>query len=570
MSITATDLSLPSDSSQLQSIVLELRDETVKMEDMARSYEEEIQRLRFENSCLKHQLYGRKSEKLSGLADDGAQPGLLFTIEREEAPPDQELLVELIKVPAHTRQKKKNKPRGLPEHLSRIEVIHDLGAEEKVCGCGSELSRIGEMVHEKLEMRPAYFWVERHIRPKYACKNCEGVDKGDDEATVKVAAAPLDLLPKSIATPSLLAYLLVGKFVDGLPFYRLEKQLLRLGVCVSRASMAIWAITVSQKCKGLLDLFKSHLLSGPLIQMDETPIQVLNELGRDASTKSYMWVMRGGSPGKPTILYHYSTSRGSQVAETLLKGYRGGVQTDGYSAYHFLDYREGVVHAGCWAHVRRKFVDILRPLNKLRRPLKELGKTGEALQIIKDLYAIEKKAREEELSPQLLYELRQKESRPIVEKFKGWLAENTLLVPPKSPLGKAIHYPLGQWPRLIQFLDHSIFTLDNNLAENAIRPFVVGRKNWLFSDQEYGAEANAALYSIVETAKANGLNPHHYLCYLFDKLPALISQTNGHYPKITCKVHDQKGLEELMPQNLTPQKLQEHQDQYMQPPEGTP
>jgi transposase len=267
-----------------------------------------------------------------------------------------------------------------------------------------------------------------------------------------------------------------------------------------------------------------------------------------------MWVFRGGPPGKVAVVYIYDESRNGSVASGFLGDYRGYVQTDGYSGYNFLDNREaeGIIHVGCWAHSRRKFFAVVKVLGgqgKVKN-LEGFGKAGEALQTIRDLYAIEKKARDMDFPPELIYEERQQKSKPILDKIKLWLEELGPTVPPKSLLGKAVNYTLGQWPRLIKYLDNGILRMDNNLVENDIRPFVVGRKNWLFFDQPGGAEAGAALYSLIETAKANGLEPYHYLLYLFDKLPLFEGECDEH-------------LKALLPMNLSPEILADHKKEYL-------
>ncbi len=335
-----------------------------------------------------------------------------------------------------------------------------------------------------------------------------------------------------------------------------EKQFHRLGIDLSRDSMCSWAIKVADKCKALVQFLRQEILSGPLINIDETTVQVLNEPDRKAQSKSFMWVSRGGRPGKVAVVYHYDESRSSSVAYDLLKGYQGCVQTDGYRGYDFLDSSENIIHAGCWAHVRRKFLDVLKAggfknTKNVKNKPKGLGKAGEALQIIRELYAIEKKAQEKGLTTQLLQQERQENARPIVDKFELWLKELAPTTPPKSYLGKALNYTLGQWPRLTKYLDNGIIRMDNNWAENAIRPFVVGRKNWLFFNQPGGAEAGAIIYSLIETAKENGIEPYKYFLFLFDKLPLIDQQ-------------DEQQIKDLLPMNLDIQTLQAHQKQYME------
>lgn len=491
---------LPGDIPVLKGMVASLSEEN-------RRYEIENKLLREQVLLMKQKLFGRKTEKLP--AADGPVQEILFDEPSESAPEQNE--EPGIAVPGHIRRKSGRKP--LPADLPRIEVIHDISPEEKVCGCGCRKDRIGEEVCEKLDIIPARMQVIRHIRPKYACKACEGVD--DNGPTVTIAPVPEQIIPKGIATPGLLAHIITAKFVDALPFYRQEKQFERLGVELNRTSMSGWAIQVAGRCQPLLDLLRAEILSGPLINMDETTVQVLDEPGRASQTKSYMWIFRGGPPGKPALVYQYHPTRAGEVARAYLAGYKGYVQTDGYAGYDFLDKSPEVVHIGCWAHVRRKFMEVTQAGGKHKS-----GSAEKALSYIQKLYAIEKELRARELSPEEIVAQRQLRTLPILEELKAWLDKRVLETPPKGLLGKAIAYTLGQWKRLVLYVDSGYVTPDNNLAENAIRPFVVGRKNWLFSGNPDGAAASATLYTLIETAKACGLEPYCYLRQLFERLPS--------------------------------------------------
>ena len=339
--------SLPSDPVDLQAIVLELYE---KVDEISKNYERsemENKLLRERIHQLQHQIYGSKSEKF--VLDDVFSPFLLFEFNednhRESKNVEDEDEDEVITIPEHKRKKGGRKP--LPEEFPRVEVIHDLSEEEKMCACGCQRSRIGEEVSEQLEMQPAQFRVVRHIRYKYACRNCEGVENAEGEGAVKIAPVPVQLIPKSIATPSLLSYIFVSKFCDALPFYRQEKLFGRIGFEISRATMCHWAVKVADKCKDLVELLRRELLSGPLINIDETPFQVLHEPGRRFDSKSYMWVVRGGAPDKPVYVYIYAETRSGDVAANFLGAYQGYVQTDGYSGYDFLDRQEGIIHLAC-------------------------------------------------------------------------------------------------------------------------------------------------------------------------------------------------------------------------------
>jgi transposase len=519
----------------MHSEVENLPDDIPILKGMIASISDEKHRYEIENKLLREQLllmrsklYGRKTEKLP--SSEGAIQEILFDEPAEaEEKSEKKEKEEVIEVPAHTRKKSGRKP--LPADLPRVEVIHDLKDEDKICGCGHEKVRIGEERSEQLDIIPAKMQVIVNIRYKYACKGCGGTES--EGPAVQIAPAPEQIIPKSIATPGLLAHIFTAKFVDAMPFYRQEKQFERLGVEISRTSMSSWAIKVAEQSTPIMDMLHTEMLLGPLINIDETTVQVLGEQDRPNQTKSYMWVARGGPPKKPVLIYQYHPTRAGEVAEKYLEGYKGYVQTDGYAGYNFLDEQPGVVHVGCWAHVRRKFMDVIKAQGKNRKA----GSSDVAIEYIRKLYKIEKDARIQELGPEDLCQLRQQKAKPILEDFKAWLDKKKLQTPPKGLVGKAVAYTLGQWDRLIRYIDSGLLSPDNNLVENAIRPFAVGRRNWLFSGNPEGAKASAILYSLIETAKANALEPYMYLRHLFERLP--FAYTAEEYKA-------------LMPQNIDP------------------
>ena len=388
--------------------------------DFQRHFDRETSILLEQVRLLRAQLYGRKSEKV--IPTDGPQPLPLFDMPEPEGLEDE--AVEEIQIPGHTRKKRGRKP--LPDDLPRVEKVHDIKEEDKVCSCGCELKRIGEETSEQLDIIPAKIQVIRHIRPKYACPECEGVD--DDGPTVKIAPVPPQIVPKSIVSPSLLAHILTGKFIDHLPFYRQEKQLIRLGVDVSRTSMCRWAMQAAEACQPLLNLLEEEVLAGMYIQADETTLQVLKEPGRSPTAKSYMWVFRRGDPDRPILIYQYHPTRSGDAANAFLRDFEGTVQTDGYSGYNFLDTREAVRHIGCWAHARRKFTDVTKALGKNRKA----GAADRALKYIRKLYAIEKRIRKGGFSPEQIYEIRQAESKQILDDFKKWLRKKKQQTSPKG------------------------------------------------------------------------------------------------------------------------------------------
>ena len=498
-----------------------LPDDPQELKRLLRCSEKENDLLREQVRLLYAKLFGKKSEK-GGPEPIGVQLPL-FDMPEPEVEPEK----EKVAVPSHTREKAGRKK--LPEALPRIEVVHDIPAEDKICACGGTLSRIGEDVSEKLDIIPAVIQVIRHVRPKYTCKHCEGLETNG--AVVKIAPVPRQIIEKGIATAGLLAHILTGKFVDALPFYRQDQQFIRLGVDIPRATMCNWAMKVVQACIPLLVKLQEQVRSGPLINIDETTLQVLAEPGRAPTTNSYMWIFRGGPPDKPALIYQYEIGRSGKVASSFLQDYKGVVQTDGFVGYDFLDVKTGVVHVGCWAHARRKFMDAQKGSGKG----KGSGSADVALSYIRKIYEVESEGRKSNCTAGQLCILRQEKTKQILEDFYEWLSKKSMQVVPKSLLGKAVSYTLGQWKRLVAYLEHGDVTPDNNAAENAIRPFVVGRKNWLFAGSPKGAEASAGLYSLIETAKANGLEPYKYLRYLFEHLPFVDSDD---------------GYEKLLPSNL--------------------
>ena len=489
---------LPADVGGLQRLVVQLQHDNKVLHSKAEVLEDELR-------LLRHKIFGRRSERFS--VEDLRQSNLFdeaeYTIEEQT----RKLSEPAVEVSAYRRVKRGRKP--LPADLPREEVVHDIPEEEKICACGALLVRIGEETSEKLEIIPQQLKVIRHIRPKYACKKCEGTES---EQAVKIAPVPPQIIPKSIATPGLLAYVMVSKFCDAIPFYRQEKLFRRIGIELSRVDFCNWAIQVARQCDPLIEVMLDEIRAGPVVQMDETPLQVMKELGRANTMKSYMWVMRGGPPENPVIVYRYHPTRGAKIPLGYLSEYEGYLQTDGYEGYESTGSLPGIIHVGCWAHARRKF-------DEAAKASKKTGSAEEALGQIRKIYRIERELRSQELEPEVFMEKRKELVLPILEDFKEWLDTKALQVPPSTLLGKAVNYALNEWEKLLRYLDSPYLTPDTNLVENSIRPFVLGRKNWLFSGSPRGAHASATLFSLIETAKATGLEPYRYLRYVFTRLP---------------------------------------------------
>ena len=465
-----------------------------------RSQKAQIKVLEEQLRLATQKQYGSSSEK-----DVSPQQNLFNEAEEIiELDSDDVEQEESVDVPAHTRKKKKR--ISIPEKLEREEVVHDLPESEKVCPQdGAELTCIGEATHEQLEIIPAKIKVLKHIRKKYACPCCE--------SHLVTAKKPKQPIEKSIAAPGLLAYIATSKYDDALPLYRQTEMFKRIGVELDRTTMANWMIKCGQLVQPLINRLQDHLLEQSVIHMDETPLQVLKVPGKEAQSKSYMWLMTANCYLKPLVLYHYSSSRGQETPNTILSDYRGTLMVDGYSGYQPICEANGIKRLGCWAHARRKFVEAQKAQGKT----KKAGRADQAIAQIKKLYQIESLAKD--LTPQERYQLRQEKAKPILDKLKTWLDKGLNQVPPKTAIGKAFTYCINQWSYLIQYVEDGAYPIDNNFAENKIRPFVIGRKNWLFSNSQAGANASANLYSLIETAKANSLEPYAYLRKVFTDLP---------------------------------------------------
>ncbi|MBF0127116.1 MAG: IS66 family transposase [Magnetococcales bacterium] len=501
---------LSDDPETLRETVLSLQSENRKLTLSRDEWQQRTELLTEQLRLLRAKMFGRSSEKTPF-----EHPSLFNEAEQDadgqEDEPDadvsaaeQEVEAAAITVAGHTRSPKGRKP--LPSNLPREEVIHDLPADQKICGLdGHELVEIGREVSEQLEIVPAQVKVLQHVRIKYGCPHCR--------QGVRIAPPPRRPLPKAMASASLLAYVAISKYADALPLYRQEGIFKRYGLDLSRTTLANWMIGSGQLVQPLINLMQDRMLEHGYIRMDETTLQVLNEPGKAATSKSYMWVQVGGAPTERVVLFNYDSSRGGHVPKELLAGYKGWLQTDGYNGYLAIGAQPDVEHLGCWAHVRRMFVEAVTGAGKGGKH----SKAQQGVNKIAKLYAIEKRIRGR--TPEERFKVRQQEVPPILKEIREWMDELSPRVVPSSLTGKALAYMNGQWDRLTRYIEDGRLEIDNNGAENAIRPFVVGRKNWLFSDTVRGAKASANLYSIIETAKANDLEPFAYLRHIFTELP---------------------------------------------------
>ncbi len=375
--------------------------------------------------------------------------------------------------------------------MPRVRIEHDLADADKVCGCGCALTHIGEDSGEQLDIIPAKIQVLQHARLKYACKACE--------SNVRTAALPAQPIPKSNASAGLLAYIATAKYQDALPLHRQESIFKRMEIDIPRNTLANWMMRSGELIAPLITQLDRELRRGKIIQCDETPLQVLNEPDRPASSQSYMWVRRSGGPDRSIVLFDYADSRAGSIAAGLLDGFSGYIQTDDYAGYHATGRQKGITHLGCWAHARRKFVEAQKAATPKDKKTKRIGKADVAINFIAKLYAVEKQAKH--IRREDRYTLRQELSVPLLNALREWLDKTLHSKLPKGALGTALGYLDKNWEKLIRYTDDGDVNIDNNLAENAIRPFVIGRKNWLFSATPRGANASASLYSLIETPK---------------------------------------------------------------------
>ena len=482
----------------------------------------ELRVVRTERDLLKEQLNRFKRQLFDAKSEVSAahQKDLFFNEAEAEGahaqPAAEQTEGELIEVPAHQRAKRGRKP--LDAALPREVVRHELPEAERVCPHdGAALREIGVEVSEQLDIVPQQVRVIRHERVKYACPCCD--------AGLRLAQKPPQVIPKGLLSEAALAWVITSKYLDGLPLYRQAALLGRFGgTDLSRNTLAAGVVRVGMAVQPVVNLLRDALLDSAIVHGDETEVQVLKEPGRKAQAKSYMWVQMTQasgthSTGPPIRLFGYSPGRSTQAARTLYEGMRpGGVlMSDGYEPYAAIAEQHRLVHLGCWAHCRRYFHEALQALPKDKRGPEQLP--ARFIELIGRLYKVEADARRDELDAQALAQQRRLHSAPMLVQIEALALPHLHGVLPGSLLGKALHYLTAQWPKLVRYVDDGRWPIDNNACENAIRPFVVGRRNWLFADTVAGANASANLYSLLQTCLANGIEGYRYLRSLLVELP---------------------------------------------------
>lgn len=496
--------------------ILKIVDEQEKkikaLEEQLNWYQEQIR-------LQQKKLYGSSSEK-AVLPD---QISLFDEIETESTPIKVEPQLEEI---TYKRKKKSKHERGIDiASLPTTQVVHDL--EDKTCPeCGSELRKIGENRRKELVYHPARYEVIEHIQYVYTCDQCE---QTSTQSTMYKADMKESVIYKSFASPSLLSYIIDNKFNKALPLYRQEVMFDQAGLKLSRQTMANWMIKLyNSYFEKMVAYMHRVLLQSEYLCADETTIQVLKVPGQKPTTKSYMWVYKTGrSEEKQMVLFIFENTRAHSHAKNHLKGYTGILQTDGYQAYDDL---EGIDHAGCFAHCRRKYTEVLDSAPSGT----DLTQTAsyKLLHQINKFFIIEKELKDK--SYEEIKEIRQQESKPLVDQFFEDVKEYAKAAVPKTKLHQALTYSISQEKKLRYYLEDGRVEISNNRAENAIRPFCVGRRNWMFSNTIQGAKASAGIYTLIESAKLNRLKPYEYIDYILTRLPEI-------------NINDEKELEQIMP-----------------------
>lgn len=511
------------------STIEELLTKNRELEKQNEALQAKLQWLEEQFRLSQQKKFGASSEKTN---PDQLELPLFNEVEITTDEKEEEPTIETI---TYRRKKRVGQREAMLENLPTETIHYHLPEEEQVClCCGEHLHEMSKQIRRELKIIPAQVKVIEHVQHIYSCRHCE---QEAIETPIVMAKMPAPMYPKGLASPSAMAYIMNQKYVEGMPLYRQEKQFERLGVFLSRQTLANWMMYGAMNWLRLLyDRLHAHLLMQEILHADETTVQVLSEPGRAPTSKSYMWMYRTGRSRFAIVLYDYQQTRAAKHPKAFLEGFEGFLHVDGYQGYNDLP---KVTLSGCWAHARRKFDEALKAMPPRVKDKEKPCAAEEGLQFCHRLYKIEKEINElEDGSAEVRKKQRLENSLPVLDAFLSWLKGQRSRVTPKSKLGQAIQYCINQWPRLTTFLEDGRLEIDNNRAERSIKPFVIGRKNWLFSKSMKGAKASAIIYSLVETAKENQLNPLSYLTYVFEQLPLI-------------DVNNELALDQLMPWSET-------------------
>lgn len=488
------------ETSENQIEIAELKTRISELETLVKYYEEQFR-------ISKHRQFGASSEKSEY---DFTQLSIfneaeLFADANVPEP-------ELVEVEKHYRKRTRLTTDKLPEDLPVEVVEYGLPESEQICPeCGGPLHVMGHETRRELVIIPAQVKIREHVRKIYACRDCE-----KDECGVPILKSQIDepVIKGSFASPETIAHLMTQKFVMGSPLYRQEKELRQHGILLSRQTMSNWLIRATEDwLDPIYNVLHEVLCTYDVLHADETTLQVLREPGKTAQSKSYMWLYRtSGNTVHPIVLYDYQPDRRTKRPAEFLKDFKGYLHTDGYDGYHSL--KEDITVIGCWAHVRRKFDEALKALPERDR---EGSNVLRGKRYCDQLFGFEREF--ESLKPEDRYLKRQENSKPLLDEFFAWAS--SLNATPKTGIGIAVHYALSQRKYLERYILDGRLEISNNRAERSIKPFVIDRKNFLFSNTPRGAKASAIIFSLIETAKENGLNPYDYLVYVFKNAPNL-------------------------------------------------
>lgn len=479
-------------------------------EDEIRFKDTKIAQLTHEIAALKRYRFGKKGEQLSGV-----QGSLLEEAVDEDIAAIETELELLAGVPSVARAKRQPKRRPMPEHLPRIEYRHE--PESTTCQCGCQLQRIGEDVSEKLDFIPGVLRVERHVRGKWACKQCQ---------TLTQAPAPAHVIDKGLPSTGLLAHVLVAKYADHLPLYRQERIFERAGMKLARSTLADWVGISGVHLQPLADALRQAILAHRVVHADETPVQMLKP-GTKKTHRAYLWAYTSGAfEDLKAVVYDFTEGRAGEHARTFLGDWQGSLICDDYSGYKAC-FTQGVTEIGCMAHARRKFYE-LHASNKSQL-------AEQALHYIGQLYEIERQVKS--LDTEERRRIRQEQARPLADALQTWMLAQRERVPDGSATAKALDYSLKRWAALTRYLDDGQLPIDNNHIEQQIRPIAVGRNNWLFAGSLRAGKRAAAIMTLVQSARLNGHDPYAYLKDVLTRLPTQPANRIG----------------ELLPHNWTPQ-----------------
>ena len=454
---------------------------------------EQLEQLQHRLDKLLHLLYGTKSEKKS-------KPKPEESSDSSGTPYDSQ-----CKKGSKSTTSNMNGRRPLPATLSRVRMEHDVPEEQRGCSCcWHKMQRMGQVITEQLEYKPGELYVIEHVRLKYSCQKCKG--------NIVTAALPPQPIDKGLPGPGLLTEVILNKYQSHLPLYRQTQRFAQVGIDLPRSTLCDWVMQSGALLKPIVDLMQTDtLLPGIRIFTDDTPCPVL---AKGKTHTGRLWVYIGGGRDNPTcVIYDYTKSRSQTAPQKFLKGYRGYLQADAYAGYDIL-YKDGtIIEVGCWAHCRRKFIDIIKAA-------KEPSLADIAVKYIGELYQVEREAAKLTSLQRKYY--RRKYSKPILKRFYRWLRNHQVKTLPKSPIGKAIAYALNHWHALNNYRRDGILNIDNNTSERAIKPVVLGRKNYLFAGSHEGAKNAAVLYSLIETCKLIEINPFDYLKDVLTRLPTTL------------------------------------------------